>query len=334
MKTQSKNNLTDIARAVASRLEKQIEGNLIKITNRRSLLPRETNTDGWNIGLGKVMRRQLRMDIWLDKYSGYPERKMWYGFVSSERTAINELEKLARQEFGKPKWIIREKDYKGIGDTVTLRKRLDRSFFGSPIPEYYDGIFYYGVYDYGGRVGKNALIEEIAMFYETIIMDLPDAFTATYKKLHLKPYKEVRTRNKNKRGIRRLVHDTLLNPIMNIFRSKGFKPSGMKLGSLQVDLLGARANRLILVEAKTNKSGQGRDEARQALGQLYDYRWHLRRSPGKKLECQLWTIFENRPRKPVVEFLEDHEIVVGWVRDGEIGFGQQSEKRFNQFTNR
>lgn len=152
-----------------------------------------------------------------------------------------------------------------------------------------------------------------------------------FRRLKLKPFRKIIVHTRGHQQ-RRLVHDELVRIAVNHLKASRFKVGTKNFGKLQTDLVAIRDKRVIILEAKSSELEEGRGEARQAFGQLYEYRWYFARSSHKKLEYCLWTVFENRPDKEVVRFLEDHGIAVSWVKKNRIQFSDISGKRFEQFT--
>jgi len=188
MKGKNKHFLKCVARGVISELRSVIKRSPFRLYSANRLVINETNTDGWSIRIGTISRQKCGLEIWLDNYTGYRKRRFWYGFYSNRQSSIKYIARYALDDLGKPKLTIKEKDAAEIGNKVRLRSRLDRTVFGSPVLEYYDDEFYYGVYDYGENltytVGKEALIEKIADFFETVSSNLPGAPTSNIDREH------------------------------------------------------------------------------------------------------------------------------------------------------
>jgi len=150
-----------------------------------------------------------------------------------------------------------------------------------------------------------------------------------FKDLHLKPLSQVTISPKEHQ--RRLIHDTLLEPAADFLRSMGFKVGAKTFGKFQADLIGMRKKQIIIADGKTNERGQGRKEAREALGQLFEYRWLFRHEKrGEKLKYYLWVVFQNRPDGQVIEFLEDHQFLVSWIENKSVRSSDRSKSKFEQ----
>ena len=150
------------------------------------------------------------------------------------------------------------------------------------------------------------------------------------KKLRLRPFQTLPAIHKAKSYQQWLVHDTLLKPVARALDANGFSIGTRYFGKLQIDLVGIRNNLAVIVEGKSNSRGHGRNEARQALGQLYEYQWYFERSERKKLEYQLWVAFQHQPEKAVIEFLEYYGFIVSWVQNNRLEFTARSKERFDQ----
>lgn len=154
---------------------------------------------------------------------------------------------------------------------------------------------------------------------------------SVFKDLRLKPFRTVAVRTPTRRR-HELAHDELLRPAVNVLKANGFKIGTKSFNRLQADAVGMRDNRVVILEAKSSAQGEGRDEARQAFGQLYEYRWLFRQSSDRRFKYCLWALFESRPDSNVVQFMEDHNIVVSWAGANSIGFTDRSKERFERFT--
>jgi len=151
-----------------------------------------------------------------------------------------------------------------------------------------------------------------------------------FKDLHLKKPSQVKISPRDYR--RRFVHDTVLEPAADFLKSIGFMIRAKNFGKLQVDFIGIRNNHMIIIEGKTNKLGQGREEARQAFGQLHEYRWFFKQKDKRKIKYSLWVAFQNRPDKQVVEFLEDSQFLVSWMNNDQVQFAGKSKTIFLQLS--
>lgn len=151
-----------------------------------------------------------------------------------------------------------------------------------------------------------------------------------FKALKLKPRSKLRISPRDYE--RQFIHDTLLEPAAKFLEDNGFKPGTRNFEKLQVDLVGTRKKQVIIAEGKTNKKGTGREEARQAFGQLFEYRWLFKREIAEKLEYSLWVIFQKRPDRQVLEFLEDHDFLVSWIENKSVRFSDRSKNKFTGFA--
>ncbi len=150
-----------------------------------------------------------------------------------------------------------------------------------------------------------------------------------FKELHLKPFKKIVVTGAKKNNIeRKLIHDTVLEPVVNILQDNQFEVRTRNFGKLRIDLIGVKNNLVVIVEGKTNKLGHGREEARQAFGQLYEYLWFIERSTNKILQSKLWIAFQKKPNKSVIEFLADYNFIVSYIENRKVKFTEESEKLF------
>lgn len=173
---QNRGLLISIARSVTNKLRTQIKETPVRLRNDRRLVLSKTNTNGWAITIGSILRQKCWLQIWLDNYTGYNTRKFWYGFSSNRKPIIKKIAKYGLEDLGNPKLTMGLKDTVEKGSTWRLRAPLGRSLFASPIIEYYGTEFYYGVYDYSGNLNRNSgrgsLIERMIDFFETLATNL------------------------------------------------------------------------------------------------------------------------------------------------------------------
>ena len=163
------------ARAVAERLQGRGEG-----THLRIRLPSRafrTNTDGWRTVIGSLGRGQPRLEVWLDRFAGYPQRKLWACFRANARPQITAITKRVDRKLGTAR-IVTSSDT-DEDQFFVLAKRLTRSEFTTPILEKYsDGLTFYGIYDptreTAARVSPHFCARASA-FFEDVVRALPHA---------------------------------------------------------------------------------------------------------------------------------------------------------------
>ena len=180
------------ARAVAVELNRRSEGTKLRI--RIPSRATTTKTDGWAAAIGRLGKK-LRLEIWLDQFSGYPDRKLYaclHTNVRTNMTAVTDRvsRKLWPARTVKPDDLIVEKK-------TILAKRLRRSEFSRPIIEKYDyGQTFYGIYDptrsVASRLNTHFCSRAVA-FFEDVARALPSA-TATDEEREVYPQIENRKR--------------------------------------------------------------------------------------------------------------------------------------------
>ena len=130
-----------------------------------------------------------------------------------------------------------------------------------------------------------------------------------------------------------LDHDAVLVPIDSTLRSQGFDVGVPETASLRADLVGVRGGRAVVVEAKTiGRGATGRNEAREAFGQVHEYGWLLGKRGIRGDEQLRWIAFDRRPDADVVEFLEDHDLIVSWPDTGTFDCSSKSRRRLNSWV--
>jgi 5-methylcytosine-specific restriction endonuclease McrA len=163
------------AKAVAEQLKMQSEGTRLRIrTPRRTTT---TNTDGWCAVIGNLGKGQPRLELWLDRFAGYPERKLYACFYSDSRPQITSITKRVSRRL----WPIRTVTDDDTEKTrhLFLASRLGRSEFGMPILEkYIGGRAFYGIFDPTRETTERVNLHFCARavsFFEDVARALPHA---------------------------------------------------------------------------------------------------------------------------------------------------------------
>jgi hypothetical protein len=173
--------LRSLAKDVIEAMQERRGGTPIRLLRPSRLRPYVSDTDGWNISIGFLNPGRASLDIWLDRFPGHKDRKLWYGFSSADREAITRIAHYGTGCIGTP-FELRDADVEERQrDKGQMRKQMKRRDFGRPFIERYQkaGAFYYGIYDYGGMPARPAqryrVIERAIEFFETIGRNLPGA---------------------------------------------------------------------------------------------------------------------------------------------------------------
>ncbi len=163
------------AEEVARRLKPFVEGTTLRI--RIPSRAMRMNTDGWAAVAGNLGKGKPRLVIWLDKFSGYPDRKLYAGFCSPHKDQIDAITQAVSEKLW-PIRFITEEETAGTTNLV-LADRLKRSEFNSPICEdYSDALKFYGIYDptRGTTERVNSHFCNLAVdFFEQVARALPNA---------------------------------------------------------------------------------------------------------------------------------------------------------------
>ena len=163
------------AKVVAERLKSHSEGTRLRI--RIPSGAGTTNTDGWFAVIGDLGKNQPRLEVWLDRFSGYPDRKLYACFRSEARQQMTAITKHVSRKLWPTRLVTAE-------DTdedkhLVLAERLGRSEFNTPILEKYrDGRTFYGIYDptreASERISPHFCARAVA-FFEDVARSLPYA---------------------------------------------------------------------------------------------------------------------------------------------------------------
>lgn len=167
--------LLSIAKAVASELQLRGKGTSLRI--RIPSRVHATHTDGWRVVIGDFGKKTPSLEIWFDRFSGYPERKLYACFSSDVRLQITSITKRVSEKL----WPIRVVNLKDISyeKQMVLVKRLARSEFSVPILEkHFGGSTYYGIYDPTRETAERLnprFCARAAAFFEDVARTLPHA---------------------------------------------------------------------------------------------------------------------------------------------------------------
>jgi 5-methylcytosine-specific restriction endonuclease McrA len=133
-----------VARRIVERLRLAGVDRAIRVHQPRGAVA--TNSDGWYVAFGSLGRERPRLEVWMDHFAGFPQRRYWFGFYSASEAKLRNLAKRVSSRLRPHRVLTSE-------DTVTepfvqLTRRLLDAEFGQPFLETYEtGNFYYGIYD-------------------------------------------------------------------------------------------------------------------------------------------------------------------------------------------
>jgi 5-methylcytosine-specific restriction endonuclease McrA len=132
------------AKTVAKALKLRCGGTRLRIRIPRAAT--HTNTDGWSAIIGDLGRGQPRLEVWLDRFAGYSERKLFACFRSEIRqTMISMTKRVDRKLWPARVITVNDLDEEHF---LVLKQRVGRSEFNSPFLEKYrEGRTFYGIYD-------------------------------------------------------------------------------------------------------------------------------------------------------------------------------------------
>lgn len=130
-----------------------------------------------------------------------------------------------------------------------------------------------------------------------------------------------------------LRHDPkVLAPLRARLRARGWEEFRRRAGGAETDLLAADPGRhtLLIVEAKTNRAGDGRAEIRYAIGQILEYQFLLlpklvRVAAFGRLERLI--LLEHRAREDLISFVERLGFGIAWLQGRQIGAGPETRRR-------
>lgn len=169
-----KRRLLAAARMLAARLKLSDHGAAMRI--RVPARGSKRQTDGWRVVIGDLGKNQPRLELWLDRFTGYTQPKFWACFYSEN------LKKLAKitKRISRQLWPVRTITVKdtSYAKFFALTKRLDHSALAKPILEKYSGQAFFGIYDPAPRasdMATNRFCNRAAAFFIQVAESLPQA---------------------------------------------------------------------------------------------------------------------------------------------------------------
>jgi len=175
---QDKALLLATARTVARELRTRCEGTRMRIREPKKISIQKTDTDGWEADIGNLGKGQPILEMWLDRYSGHPTRKLNACFWSREPKKIISLSRNVSHLLWPVRRVV-QADVKKDG-FYFLAKKLSRAEFNKPVLENYKGIksHFFGFYDptRNTQSGVNAYFSERATaFFVDVVRSQPGA---------------------------------------------------------------------------------------------------------------------------------------------------------------
>jgi len=136
--------LVGVAKGVAESLKLQSAGTPLHIRKPKGAIT--TNTDGWRAIIGTLAKTRVSLEIWCDKISGHPERRLYACFHASKPAHIKRI----TANVSKKLWPVRIVNQNDVINKsyMSFKEPLRPSEFNAPIRENYrDGGTFLGIYD-------------------------------------------------------------------------------------------------------------------------------------------------------------------------------------------
>jgi 5-methylcytosine-specific restriction endonuclease McrA len=131
---------------VAKRIVEELRPHLGGARLRQPQRVHSTDTDGWQAVIGNAGKGMPSLQIWMDCYSGCPERKFYACFHDRDEQGIRELASRS-----KALWPVREVTEEDVTaeEPKRLKRRLRIREFNEPVLENYASInhHYFGFFD-------------------------------------------------------------------------------------------------------------------------------------------------------------------------------------------
>ncbi len=144
-----------VAKQIVEELRPHAVGTCLRVRQPRRVHP--TDTAGWSAVIGNAGKGKPLLEIWMDRFSGYSERKFYAAFYSKDKQAIRSL-----AHSSKSLWPVREVTDDDITDTLAgrLKRRLRVNEFNEPVLENYEETnnHFFGFYD--PTQGAEAQVQE------------------------------------------------------------------------------------------------------------------------------------------------------------------------------
>jgi hypothetical protein len=86
----------NVAKQATARLAELAKSNTqIRVDARHPRSPQASDSAGWSVECGslKVGRKRFWLEVWLDKFPGTAERRLWYGITTPNHASMNYLKK-------------------------------------------------------------------------------------------------------------------------------------------------------------------------------------------------------------------------------------------------
>jgi len=160
--------LLSVGKATAQSLRIRLAG-----TKSQVRIPKRaytTNTDGWRVFMGTLGKGKPKIQIWLDRFTGREQRKLWACVTTQSPGAISALARRLRRS----RWPIRTITNNDTDDGryLKLTTPLARNEFNRPILEMYsNGVAFFGVYDVTRKSASKFsahFVERAATFFEEV----------------------------------------------------------------------------------------------------------------------------------------------------------------------
>lgn len=163
--------ISELAKSILKELRRRQINSPLQLLRQIKLKKKD---DGWSATLGSFDGYQCNAEIWLDRFTAYSDRKIYYCLFSEESKGLAELVRTVSHEFGKH-LPIGDKDRSLISSGYfSLSRKLPKSRFGHPIYERYPSgnEYIYGIYEFDKTgLQKNVfsrLVERSVDFFQTI----------------------------------------------------------------------------------------------------------------------------------------------------------------------
>lgn len=194
--------LKALAQASHSLLRERHLGKPFRVSDKVRI--RDTETEGWAATIGSYGPFQTSAEVWLDRFTGHPTRKVYYALYSSKPDGLAKLAQAARPEFG-PHLAIYPRHWDDDAKHIRLEKQLAKARFGHPLYERYKANkeYFFGIYEFD-RTGLRRneltrLVERVADFFQTI----SDSISRDERERDYDTYRTVENRKSVARHLKR-----------------------------------------------------------------------------------------------------------------------------------
>ena len=105
--------LLKAAKELALNLKPHIKGTGLRLSQHAKIAADTTLTAGWSAVIGNLGKGEPTVELWLDRFSGHPERKLYVCYYSRKKEQIQALSRNVLNALGHVRTITDADLYEG-----------------------------------------------------------------------------------------------------------------------------------------------------------------------------------------------------------------------------